>query len=257
MWLRGNYLILLLTLLWLVSQIFEINGTRASGIGMNIADNFGVIWDRSIEMFREVNMRYMLFSGFLIAGGLVSFIIRKDQKSLAFIGKLFAATVLFILYYLLSCSKVGTYYVRPDVFYGAFFFGAVIVLLCFFELLRRFPAGKLILPLLLIAIFIDCNSMGRTYQDSIVSYRGETVALHNRVNQDILDQLLDAEKAGLKETKIYVPDYGNADNWPYADYMGEQVAKSFYKFGALKEEIVITEVVPSREKKEELGVGDP
>lgn len=171
-WLRGNYLILLLTLLWLVSQIFEINGTRASGIGMNIADNFGVIWDRSIEMFREVNMRYMLFSGFLIAGGLVSFIIRKDQKSLAFIGKLFAATVLFILYYLLSCSKVGTYYVRPDVFYGAFFFGAVIVLLCFFELLRRFPAGKLILPLLLIAIFIDCNSMGRTYQDSIVSYRG-------------------------------------------------------------------------------------
>lgn len=257
-WFADNYLILLLTVVWLISQVFEINGTRAAGIGLNLADQIGAIWQSAIGMFREVNTRYLLFCGLVVAGGLISFIIRKDGKILAFIGKFAVALVLFLAYYLLSCAKVGTYYVnRPDVFYGAFFFGAVIVLTCLFELLRRFPVGKLILPLLLIAILIDCNSMGKTYQDSIVCYRGETVELHRKINQDILNQLQEAEAAGLKETKIYVPDYGNVDNWPYADYMGEQAAKSFYKFGALKEEITITEVVPSQEKKRELGVGDP
>ena len=58
----------------------------------------------------------------------------------------------------------------------------------------------------------------------------------------------------MRETKVYVPDYGNADNWPYATYGDEQISKCFYKFGALKEEITITEIVPDWRKNKEFGI---
>lgn len=255
-WFREHYVILLLLIVWLVSQVFEMNGVRAAGIGQSISETFGNIWDAAMRMLRQVNIRYAFFCGLVIAGGLVFFILHKDWKSLALMGKLFAALVLFIVYFLLSCSKVGTYYVdgRPDVFYGAFFFGGVMVLICLFELLKSIPAVKLVLPFLILFILVECNSMGRTYKDSVVSFRGETLEQHRRVNQDILDQLQQAEAAGQRETKIYVPDYGNVDNWPYAFYANDKIEKCFYKFGALKEEITITEIVPDWRKNKEFGI---
>ena len=72
-----------------------------------------------------------------------------------------------------------------------------------------------------------------------------------------LKSVKEAEANGLKETRIYVPDYDNVDNWPYATYAGEQISKGFYKLGALNEEIRITEIVPSKDKNSELGIGEP
>ena len=161
-----------------------------------------------------------------------------------------------VVYLLLSCSIMSAdYLLRPDVFYGAFFFGMLIVLRCLFELLRRFPVGKLVLPLLLLFILVECNSMGRTYRDSVTHYMGESVESHRRINQDILDQLQKAEAAGEKETVVILPDYGNGENWPYSKYAGEQIAKCLYKYGALKEEIRITEMIPDPAKNAELGIG--
>lgn len=256
-WLREHYVLLLLTVVWFAAQLFDLSGARAAEVGQDFGQSFGQVWRAMLEMFRKVNLRYMLFCGLVVAGGLVSFFVRKDKQNLALIGKVALMLLLTVAYLLLSCSKTGVrYFTRPDVFYGAFFFGAVIVLLCFFELLRRFPVGKLILPLLILFILVDCNSMGRTYQDSITTYRGETVETHNRINQDILKQLQEAEAAGKKETIITIPDYGNADNWPYSIYAKEQIAKGFYKLGALKEEVVITEIIPDPEKNKELGLGE-
>ena len=68
-------------------------------------------------------------------------------------------------------------------------------------------------------------------------------------------QLQEAEAAGKKETVIYIPDYHNVDNWPYSKFAQEQIAKGFYKLGALKEEVVITEIIPDSRKNIELGVG--
>ena len=254
-WIKEHYVLLLLTVVWFAAQLFDLSGARAAAVGQDFAATLGRVWNAMLDTARKVNLRYALFCGLLIVGGLVSFFMRKDKKSLGFIGKLALMLVLTVAYLLLSCSKTGEKYViRPDVFYGAFFFGAVIVMLCFFELLRRFPVGKLILPLLLLFILVDCNSMGRTYKDSITDYRGETVETHNRINQDILAQLQEAETAGKKETVIYIPDYNNADNWPYSKFSEEQIAKGFYKLGALKEEVVITEIIPDSRKNIELGV---
>lgn len=259
-WFGENYTMLLLLAVWFVSQLFEMNGIRASVIGQNLFDGLSAAWKYATDNFRKVNIRYLIFAGAVVAGGLVSMCFRKDKKSLVMIGKVFIALILFITYLLLTCAKVGNsaYYIaRPDVFYGAFFFGAVMILVCFFELLKRFPVGKLIVPLLLVVILVDCNSMGRTYRDSVSDGRHETYATHNRINQDILSQLQEAEAAGLKETKLYIPDYNTFDNWPYAIYAGEPISKGFYKLGALGEEIRITEIVPSTEKNRELGIGEP
>ena len=115
-------------------------------------------------------------------------------------------------------------------------------------------AASLVLPVVLIIILVECNSMGRTYQDSIAVARNDSVETHNRINQDILSQLKQAEEAGLKETKIYIPDYENADNWPYSVYAQEQIAKGYYKWGAINREIRVTELVPTSEKNREFGI---
>lgn len=256
-WLHKHYVIVLLIAVWLSSQFFEMNGLRAAAVELK-AENFHIIWNAAINYIHYVNIRYAIFCTLVIVGGLILLVFRKDRKVLAEIGILALSLVLFIAYYILSCFKTGTYYVtRPDVFYGAFFYGAVIVLYCFFEVLKRIPVGKLILPLLILFILVDCNSMGRTYKDSVSSGRKETYATHNSINQDILEQLKEAEANGLKETRIYVPDYDNVDNWPYATYAGEQISKGFYKLGALNEEIRITEIVPSKDKNSEHGIGEP
>jgi len=256
-WFKKNYTLLILLGVWFVSQFFEMSGARAGNIHQSLFDGISVVWNTAMGMFRQVNMRYLLFTGAVVLGGLISLCFRKDKQSLAMIGKAFMAMVLFTAYFWLSCSVVynsGYYVSRPDAFYGAFFFGAIIVLVCFFELLRRFPFVKLVLPVVLIIILVECNSMGRTYQDSIAVARNDSVETHNRINQDILSQLKQAEEAGLKETKIYIPDYENADNWPYSVYAQEQIAKGYYKWGAINREIRVTELVPTSEKNREFGI---
>ena len=246
-------MLLLLTVIWVAAQVFETSGSRAAAVEGNIWESFGQIWAVMMRTLRTVNTRYLLFCGLVVAGGLVSFFVRKDRESLGFIGRMALALLLVIAYLLFSCAKTGAgYAARPDVFYGAFFFGAIPVLFCLFELLRRFPVGKLILPLLILFILVDCNSMGRTWRDSI---NGESVEANNRINQDILDQLKQAEAAGLKGTVVYIPKYESPGNMPYNTDAGEQIAKCLYKFGALKEEIVITEMVPDPAKNAELRIG--
>jgi len=258
-WIHSNSTILLLILMWLVSQVFEMNGQRAAGIGQSALGGLSGVLKTAMDTFGKVNLRYIFFCGIIVVGGMIAFFARRDKGTLSGIGKLFFALVLFIVYFLLSCSKLqqyNEYVVRPDVFYGAFFFGSLIVLLCLFELMRRFPIGKLVLPLALLFVLVDCNSMGKAYQDSVVNKLGETAETHSRINQDILLQMQQAEADGLKEAKIYVPAYNHPENWPYATYATEQISKGFYKLGAMKEEIYI-ELVPDPEKNKEFGLDVP
>ena len=254
-WIGEHYVVLLLIALWLISQFFELNGQRAAAVESYRADSFGGVQGSVRHIFGLLNTRYMIFCILIIAGGLISLCFRKDRKMIGELGIWLASLALCVAYLLLSCSiMTADYLLRPDVFYGAFFFGALIVLRCFFELLRRFPAGKLIVPLLLIFMLVECNSMGRTYKDSVTRYRGETAATHVRINQDILDQLKRAEESGEKEVVLHVPNYANPDNWPYSIAAGEAISKAFHKYGVLKEEIVITEIIPDQEKNTELGL---
>lgn len=253
-WLSENATLLLLAAVWLVSQIFELNGMRAGEIGRNMGTELSRTLSTGLSVLLKMNRRYALTMPVLLAGGLTVMIRSKDRQELRSVVILAVAGVFCLLYLVLSCSKTGASYIRrPDVFYGLFFFGTVTVILAASALIRRVPVLKLILPLTLVIILVDCQSPGRTWREA----NGQQLSprIINNINNDIVKQLKAAEAEGKNSVQILLPDFGVPGNWPYSVEAGEVVGETMWKLGVLEKNIIVEAMIPTAEKNSLLQTG--
>ena len=198
-------------------------------------------------ILKAMNRRYAYTIGVLFIGGFAVLLRAKDRTVLGTIYKWGRAGIFAFLYLVLSCSKVGAdYFRRPDVFYGLFFFGSVIVILAGSEMIRKIPFAKLLLPIALVIILSDCSSPGRTWKEC------NGLQMHpriiNNINNDIVKQLKEAEQSGMDSTKIFVPDLNAPDNGYYHVLATEIVGETMWKLGVLEKNIVVERIVPSKDK---------
>ena len=251
---REHSMFLLLILLWLVAQFFEMNGLRADVIERSLSTEFNRTVRAAFEVLKKANRRYLLVECVFFFGGVVALLQSRDRKSVQSFSVWLLACCGALLYLVLSCSKTGARYIRrPDVFYGLFFFVSMLCLQTGVMLLKKVPAVKLLLPLLLAFVLVDCNSTGRTFQESTLLQMSPRII--NNINNDIVKQLKEAEQSGKDSTTILVPDFENEFNWPYTPAGKDIIGETMWKLGVVEKNILIDYVQPSKEKNELLSAG--
>ena len=246
-WLSENSMLLLLIVIWLVSQVFELNGMRAA----EGAENQHLELRESLAaiplVLKGMNRRYMFTTGMLFAVGGMVLLHAKNKEKIQEICRWGAASLLAFLYLVLSCGKVGASYIRrPDVFYGVFFFCSVLVILTGSAMIKRFSLVKLVLPLALVIILSDCNSPGKTWRYS--NFMGLPPRIVNNINNDIVSQLRQAEREGKDSTTVFIPALEGEDNGLYNVRATEIVGETMWKLGVLERNIVVDYLVPTEEK---------
>ena len=253
-WLKENKLPLTLIALWIFSQVFEMSGGRADMIGKSLSYEMGETITSMLRTAAMINRRFAAVMLILLLVGIVVQTVEKEKagiKATAFWGTCF---LLSSIYLILSCSKTGHLFVtRPDVFYGLFFFGFMTVAVNAVELTERFPKAKAVVPLLLLIILNDCFSGGRTFRESNMLNLSPRII--DNVNNDIVNQLVKAEKAGLDHVVIEVPEFDAEDNWPYAVYAADAIGESMWKMHVIEQNIKVDSIMPSSEKNVLLSIG--
>ena len=255
-WFSENSLYLLLLVVWLVSQVFELNGMRANEI-LGEQDYVGSIME-TLNMvpgiLKAMNRRYVFTIGVLFVGGFVALLRAKDRATLRTVSIWGLASIFGFLYLVLSCSKVAPAYIRrPDVFYGLFFFCSFIVILAGGAMIRKIPFIKLLLPIALVIILSDCSSPGRTWMECNGHRMSPRIV--NNINNDIVKQLKEAEQNGLDSTEIFVPDFEVEENGLYHIKATEIVGETMWKLGVLERNIIVDRIVPSKDKNILLHTG--
>ena len=253
-WLMENKVLLTLIAVWIVSQIFEMCGGRADMIGKDLTHEIRGTLTSMLQTAVLVNRRYALVMFVLMIAGTLTQIVNKKKaelKATAFWGTCF---LLSVLYFILSCSKAGHLFAtRPDVFYGLFFFGFMTVAVNAVELSERFPKVRVIIPLLMLIILNDCSSGGRTFRESNMLNLSPRII--NNINNDIVNQMVRAENAGLDHIVIEVPVFDDEDNWPYAVYAADAIGESMWKMHVIEQNIRVDGILPSYEKNHLLSIG--
>ena len=61
-----------------------------------------------------------------------------------------------------------------------------------------------------------------------------------QIDNDIIQQVQEADREGKSEMVLRVPKGDNKDNWPHPMYMGGNLARTLYKHGLISKPIKIT-----------------
>lgn len=253
-YLKGHLLPAGVLLLWAVQQIFELSGGRASSI------SGGPFWQAVLNclysclvLVRSFNKGFLISAILILLAGLILALIHKEKGTLYKLALLATSLVVGGIYLVLSCAKVGVGYLsRPDVHYGCFFFGMLMLLICADVVFRRLPPFKTVVPLLLVIVLCNCNTYFRTYQDSITG--GYSPAACMRFCNDVMQQFLDAEEMGSDRLSLVVPLFDSPGNWPISANAGYRFSNYFYKLGITEKKIEVTQLDPRNEKNIELNL---
>ena len=77
-----------------------------------------------------------------------------------------------------------------------------------------------------------------------------------RVGDDIVIQILDAERQGLKQVNLHVPQFAAEDNWPIVKYAGgpqSRFSYTLWRHGLIEDGISVN-LIPDVEKNKEFGI---
>ncbi|WP_248922262.1 hypothetical protein [Olsenella intestinalis] len=241
---------------WLIVQLFEANGGRASSLQTD-ASLFGRIHQSLSFMWvtaKTINHTWLVVVAlFLVAG---AFAKRKQAVSKAVEGvaaTLAIAMLLAVAYLALCCAKVAPETaLRADILFGVFYPIIVIAVLGLGLFLTRMPHAKTALPLVVIFLLCLCNTQGRTFANSNMLKAPESAV--RELDHQIVEQCTTAAKEGRDEVVIEVPKVDTPDNFPFALYGGERIKATLTAHGLIDRDITIS-LNPTEEKTREMNVG--
>lgn len=247
---------LLVLLLWVLVQIFELYGGRAGDFqnGSFLNGIHAVFVSLYYEDLPFINHAFLVSTILItILGGVLMIQYSKDncREIEIWILSLLISTA----YLVLSCAKTGAGYItRPDVLYVLFVYYMMIVLCCTHSIINYFPRIKSILPLLLIIAAVECNTGEKTYRESCVLQEEPEVVKH--ISEDILQQFKVADQEGKDHIILTVPGFNaqTNDNFPLGTYAGQRFSDLLYLYGAVDKHITVTAVIPTDEKNVEFGL---
>lgn len=239
---------------WFVVQIFEAGGDRAKDFEGFSSENVEYVI-KTIKLFpQQVNILFATICIIIIVFG--SMLLWKNKKFNDNIFLSIKVTCISFLacfvYLILLCAKLNGYLMRPDATYGLFFFGVMSMVLFLIPIFRKFQSIQIIAPLVLIIIFCEIDTSGNTFMESTKLRISPKTCIE--VDNDIVNQLIEAERMGKSETVLYVPKFETDDNWPIATYATKTIVDALVKYRILSERITICEIIPTNEKNIEFNI---
>ena len=240
-------------MVWGIAQIFEAGGNRASDFSSFSLESIKYVFKTLKQWPHQVNTLFCSISIFTILLGSILMILKKNEHGvLKNIKIILVAFGVCFLYLSLLCAKLQGYMLRPDATYGIFFFIVVLLGIYLVYLGRELPWIRIALPLMLIIMFMETDTSGKTFLESTKRLIDPEICI--AIDNDIMNQLIEAEKCGKTEIMLYVPEFDTDDNWPIATYANNYFPEALYKYGILSEKIKITEIIPTQEKNIEFNI---
>lgn len=248
-------------LLWCMSAVFELLGGRAASF--DGGESFGTLLmsavGRAADVIKSVSPLFLLLAAALAVTALVVYL-RAGKAGDAsngagriFLTLILSGVIVDVLIIVLA-AKTDPKYIDPyraDLIFGMTFFPVLLTTLCGAYVLRRCERFGILVPLMIVVLLSAVNTSSATFAESNMIFTAhEKVA---DMSRDVLEQVIAADRAGLRTAEIYVSDTGTSDNWPQATYMGKRLANTLYKHGLISNEMELI-IVPSMEYNEKFGL---
>lgn len=247
---------LLVLVFWLISLIYEANGGRAGGAGaFALQDSIAgfLAWGG------RLNLQTMALSALIIGAGIGCCLYSKKKKEEAspavkqLPGSVFCLIVCAV-FEILLCAKVGTDKLEIcRVIFSVFFYAFMIVFVFAAEILQRIPKALILLPLILYVLLMNTRMGERIFLEENGIDLDAKLCI--AIDQDILDQIVAADRAGLSEAVIQVPleEDQEQENWPHVIRMGSALSQTLYKHGIISRRIEL-EIQPDHAMNERFGL---
>lgn len=248
---------MLVLALWMLGQWFEFNGRRANQLkNLQFSQTIRETLASAGPVLASVSAPFLWMALILLVGGIGVTLWKKRGGELAPALHALIAALLTAAYLVLSCSVcVPGYISRPDTFYGLFFFVMLMLLTVFRQVLRHLPGTRIVIPLCLIVLALECDTADITYRNSM--YFDLPANVCYQVDNDILQQLQSAAEAGESETVLYVPKFNTDKNWPISTGKSsrKRIPAHLLKMGILRNRVEVTKIIPTEDKNKEFHIG--
>lgn len=254
--LRKTRFFLLILFLWVLSILLEGLGGRAELTEHSVPfiQDFRETLRNAVSVLRSLSPVFVLLA---VGMPMAAFLSEKNDRksgmriSLRMIlmngeGLLFPALI--TVYTLLLCAKVDVSYIyRPEVLITVFGTLLAFVSAAFGTLVSRTAKGGLIGGILLLGIFFYTDLPGRTFAESYGIDAVITPETCMAVSQDVVDQVVEAEREGRTELTIDVSFNGDyCENWPQCVYLQEALIPTLLRHGVISQPIQ-ADIFPSME----------
>ena len=220
--------------LWLLSLILESQGRRAdqgNGLSMAVvADTFkGLLsWIKSINKFTGcVIVLAVVVALFCAIKG------KRQNNSFIRMFRISAISGLLLLAFLvLLCSVVDSKYItRTDAMFGMSFWLLFVFAISFASIIDEYKLVLIISPFLLYLLLVNALNAGKTFSESNEMNISPEKCI--AVDNDLISQIVEADKMGLEEMTLHVPVGVDDVNWPHALYMGGRFANTLSQHGVI------------------------
>jgi len=231
----------LVILLWFVVLWYEGHGRRGNSYGYLHAPLL-VCVKQTISYF--IHIRYNIKFILLVLGILVCakfYDWKNVHKKWYYVGHLQIILLLSLclsaIYLILLSSRVDfSYITRGDVILSYAFFLLLLVAFGLAYLCSNFKIAKIISPMIIFFIFFEINTNNNVFKD-VQNEHNLNAQKCLELSKDLVDQTRMADAAGLDSAIIYIPRYGQEDNWPLSIYTSENFGITLYKYGITKRKI--------------------
>lgn len=180
----------------------------------------------------------------------------KSSGNRSFFPLCIASAVLIGIYIILLSSKVSAGYVKRPEILIAFFFPLFLSLSASLALaVTRFRREVIPAALLCLVMAVLVNPPGRTFAGSYSIDCDVTPQTCLRISQDLVDQVIEAERRGedsVTADVMFTGDYGS-DNWPHVTYLGDTLSRTLCRHGVIEKEISVS-VHPTDAVNEKYGL---
>lgn len=239
-YLYDNRLCIAILLAWLISAVFELSGGRAGSANLSSSLLKGL--KNAVYIFADTffgcNVWFLVicFGSFALAICLLLLAFQKkatpEAVLLSQLSVWMLCAAVMLLYTMILSAKVSlSYMTRSEYLFGVFFFGLMTVLVCFAYIVQKYPNILLVIPILLCVLFFEVNTNGRTFQESTMQYIDAETCM--QISNDLVEQAVTAEQAGLAYMTLSVPLWESEDNWPHAVVLMDRMSRALQEHGIL------------------------
>ena len=237
-----NQSLFVVIIFWLISLLFEANGGRAKSTSLE--ENFlSLVIDTA-----KILIQSLLFDSHALAliifaalTTILIFVRRNDSSTreiLCVLKKFWLCLPIWTLYIILLVARIKPdYALRTDIQFGFFFYVFVIFFAALSFWFRKFPRAMFILPILTFALFTWIFSGKRTLCPSTFNHVPEKICIE--IDRQMIDKIIDADRAGLSEVVVTVPISDDVDNYPHPIYMGESISRTLHAHGLISRRIKV------------------
>ncbi len=240
---RYNWLHVLILLLWIMAVIFQLfdlrnENAKAQGATGSIGGALKVY----LENFTSINKMALLFFVIIIFLFLLNKFTRKHRMDIPIIEVLCSCIIVSIYLILLSGVADPHYLARCDVKIGIFFYIILAVAMMLTVLIRdNIRIGLIVLPLFAYILSSQSLNYCKSYKD--FNSNGFSYIEEKRITEDVIEQFVNADEAGMDEFDLHVVKSNASDNWPYPSYAGDLIGDTLFRHDIIKRRIKANTVI--------------